>query len=73
MTRICAYCKNYMGQKEPFEDNEFTHGVCNDCLKIEIEKIEIKISEIKKRVGHNEKNTDVGGSKAGTKNVLPEK
>ena len=28
-----------MGEKEPFEDRSETHGLCDGCLKLELEKI----------------------------------
>lgn len=28
-----------MGEKEPFEDKRETHGLCDGCLKLELEKI----------------------------------
>ena len=46
MIRMC-YGKNHvgdrkMGEKEPFENNEETHGLCDPCF--EFEKIEIQLA-----------------------------
>lgn len=32
MIRICAWCKAWLGQKEPLEDKRVTHGICQECL-----------------------------------------
>lgn len=34
MIRWCAYCQSFLGEREPFEDLGFTHGVCGDCLPL---------------------------------------
>ena len=31
MIMICAWCKMYLGVKEPVEKYETTHGICKDC------------------------------------------
>ena len=31
MTRICAWCKQVMGEKEPLEDKRITHTICKNC------------------------------------------
>ena len=33
MKVICSYCRNDMGEKEPFEDNRISHGFCRDCYE----------------------------------------
>lgn len=32
MKRFCAWCGRYLGEKEPFEDTDETHGMCMWCL-----------------------------------------
>ena len=36
MVRICCVCKQNMGDKEPLEDKSETHGICDECLEIEL-------------------------------------
>jgi len=36
MRTLCAWCNKDLGEKEPFEDNEISHGCCREC----VEKIE---------------------------------
>jgi len=31
--RICADCRKFLGEKEPFEDKSITHGLCGRCMK----------------------------------------
>jgi hypothetical protein len=31
MTRLCAWCKQTMGQRPPLEDKQPTHGICPAC------------------------------------------
>lgn len=32
MIRICQYCKQVMGEKEPPEDKTLTHSICPTCM-----------------------------------------
>lgn len=29
----CAWCQTIMGEKEPLDDNNFTDGICTNCLE----------------------------------------
>ena len=52
MHRVCAYCKKSLGwQMGP--DGMTTHGVCDDCLTIELAKI-------KKEEGNGRNNASQG-------------
>lgn len=31
MEIICAWCKNWIGQKLPLMDKSITHSICKDC------------------------------------------
>jgi methanogenic corrinoid protein MtbC1 len=31
MIRWCSYCQRFLGEKPPFDDPEFTHGICDEC------------------------------------------
>lgn len=31
MLRVCAWCKCFLGQKEPLEDRTVTHSICDWC------------------------------------------
>lgn len=33
MKIVCAWCGKYMGEKEPLDDPQTTHGICPDCYK----------------------------------------
>jgi hypothetical protein len=39
LIRICCVCGKIFGEKEPYEDKSYTHGLCDECFKKEIEKI----------------------------------
>ena len=32
MKVVCSYCARAMGEKEPLDNNEVSHGMCRDCL-----------------------------------------
>lgn len=34
MIRWCSYCQSFMGERPPFEDLTFTHGVCDACMSM---------------------------------------
>jgi len=36
----CAWCGKNMGEKQPYDDKDITHGMCSKCLKRELAKIE---------------------------------
>ena len=42
MIRVCCselhVGKKVFGEKEPFEDKSETHGFCNPCFRLELEK-----------------------------------
>jgi hypothetical protein len=40
MIRICAWCKEYQGEKEPLEDLDVTHDICPRCLENMRQRIE---------------------------------
>ena len=42
MIRICAWCKKKIGEKEPFDDRRETHGICDDCIKKELNEDQLK-------------------------------
>ncbi|HET9241143.1 MAG TPA: hypothetical protein VFO10_28010 [Oligoflexus sp.] len=31
MLKWCTYCQHYMGEKQPYESLELTHGICDAC------------------------------------------
>jgi len=31
MILICAWCGKELGEKEPLEDKDITHGICESC------------------------------------------
>ena len=31
MILICAWCKEFKGEKEPLADTTLTHGICKPC------------------------------------------
>jgi hypothetical protein len=48
MIRVCYRCKKVMGEKEPLEDKSETHGLCDECLPIEMKQIEEALEALKK-------------------------
>ena len=40
MKKVCYVCKILYGIKEPLHDNSETHGICPECLELEIKKLE---------------------------------
>ena len=31
MIRLCSWCQKIMGEKEPLDDRQVTHGICPEC------------------------------------------
>ena len=48
MKVVCGWCKKDMGEKEPLEDPDATHGICDDCLIKHFPHVGRKI--LKKRI-----------------------
>lgn len=40
MRRVCYVCKIMFGIKPPLDDDSETHGLCPECLIMELAKIE---------------------------------
>jgi len=40
MRLVCYICKILYGIKEPLNDNRETHGLCPECFKLEMAKLE---------------------------------
>jgi len=38
MIRVCTWCREVIGEKEPLEDKSLTHGICESCLERERSK-----------------------------------
>jgi len=38
MIRMCAWCNTVLGEKEPLDDHNITHGMCKPCLEKESAK-----------------------------------
>lgn len=38
MVRVCIWCREEFGSKEPLEDKSRTHGICDSCFTLAIEK-----------------------------------
>ncbi len=32
MITVCAWCRKYLGSKEPFREFAVSHGICDECL-----------------------------------------
>jgi len=47
MIRICYKCKTIMGEKEPLEDKSETHGLCEDCFKLETIEIQRALKKLR--------------------------
>lgn len=45
MIRQCASCKVLMGEKAPFTDKSITHGICRGCMRKQLEKVGIVVTE----------------------------
>lgn len=39
MISICSYCRQKIGEKEPFEDSRLSHGICSACYDYHIPRI----------------------------------
>ncbi len=53
MKRVCCsgfhVGNRYFGDKEPFNNEELTHGFCPGCMALELQKIEEQLDEIQGR------------------------
>jgi len=47
MIRVCAYCCEIFGEKEPFKDKRETHGICLLCFPKVMKDIEGQLKEMK--------------------------
>lgn len=49
MIRICCSEDHegdrVIGEKEPFEDKSLTHGLCEECLRKALQKLERKVKK----------------------------
>jgi len=45
MKIICMYCKKFIGEKEPLNDPDISHGICQECMEKKYQK-EKKIENI---------------------------
>ena len=48
MIRVCYRCKIVFGEKEPLEDRSETHGLCDECVVVEMKEIEEKMEQMRK-------------------------
>ncbi len=39
MRQVCYICGLLYGLKEPLEDDSETHGLCEECFKLEMQKL----------------------------------
>jgi len=51
MIFICAWCKKKISEKEPLDDNKVSHGICNECLSIEMAKSDERKARREQRGG----------------------
>lgn len=40
MYQVCYHCGQVYGEKEPLEDKEISHGLCPECLPVELKELE---------------------------------
>ena len=40
MISVCAYCKKKLGEKPPYEDKSVSYGICSECEKKEMAKLQ---------------------------------
>jgi uncharacterized CHY-type Zn-finger protein len=53
MKVVCAWCGKSLGEKEPYDSEETSHGMCDDCQLTFNEKIEEDIPLQEKRQEEN--------------------
>jgi hypothetical protein len=46
MTRVCAWCHTWMGEKAPLEDRRITHGICPRCNAVQITSLHAQMQEL---------------------------
>jgi hypothetical protein len=49
MLRYCSFCGLFLGEKEPYENKEVTHGICSPCLKEKTKEPEQEVYETLER------------------------
>ena len=40
MRQVCYICGLLYGLKEPLDDDSETHGLCEECFRLEMQKLE---------------------------------
>lgn len=40
MQIVCAWCHQLLGEKEPIENKDETHGICEECEEKEDKKLD---------------------------------
>lgn len=48
MIRVCMVCDKIFGEKPPYEDRSYTHGICDECFPKEIERLKKELERYKK-------------------------
>jgi hypothetical protein len=41
----CAYCKGFIGLREPVENPSITHGICEACLVEQLRECECEVAD----------------------------
>ena len=47
MIRLCSWCQTIMGQKEPLDDKQVTHGICPECQEELAEEARVFYAQIR--------------------------
>ena len=45
MVAACAYCKGFIGLRQPVEDPTITHGICDGCLADQLRELECESAD----------------------------
>jgi hypothetical protein len=52
MRQVCYICGILYGIKKPYENDEETHGLCEECFPVVMANIERKMEKVKGDITH---------------------
>jgi len=57
MRVICAWCNRPMGEKEPYEDETISHGMCGKCKRKVDQEVKAFFDDLQQRIEDDKEDT----------------